>query len=59
MGLLKEPLEIDFEVKNRPLTKGEEKLISNFIQTEKEKMLQNQVKAKSKIGSVNIAKQKA
>ena len=31
MGIIKEPLEIDFEVDNRPLTKEEEKMISDFI----------------------------
>lgn len=31
MGMIKEPLTVDFEVENRPLTKEEEKLISEYI----------------------------
>ena len=40
MGIIKEPLDIDFEVDNRPLTKEEEKMISDFIRLRKEQ--QNQ-----------------
>jgi hypothetical protein len=35
MGLIKEPLHVDFEVDPRPLTKTERKLISAFIQADK------------------------
>ena len=35
MGLIKEPLDIDFEVDSRPLTKKEELAISAFIQADK------------------------
>ena len=59
MGLIKEPLEIDFEVENRPLTKEEEKLISNFIKAEKEKMRLKQAKTQSKIRTTKTAKHKA
>lgn len=45
MGIIKEPLEIDFEVENRPLTKDEEKLISDYIKSQKEKMKLQQSKA--------------
>jgi len=36
MGLIKEPLEIDFVVDSRPLTKEEEKAICDFISADKE-----------------------
>ena len=35
MGLIKEPLDVDFEVEPRPLTKTEEKAISDFIKAER------------------------
>jgi hypothetical protein len=37
MGLLKEPLEVDFIVDSRPLTKNEQLAISEFIKADKEK----------------------
>jgi hypothetical protein len=37
MGLIKEPLEVDFVVDPRPLTKKEELAISAFIKADKEK----------------------
>jgi len=37
MTLKKEPLEVDFVVESRPLTKEEEHAISAFIQADKEK----------------------
>jgi len=37
MGLIKEPLEVDFVVDPRPLTKKERKMISDFIKTDKSK----------------------
>lgn len=40
MGIIKEPLEIDFEVDNRPLTKEEEQMISDFIRLKKEQQSQ-------------------
>lgn len=36
MGLIKEPLEVDFVVDPRPLTKNEKKMISEFIKADKE-----------------------
>jgi len=37
MGLIKEPLDIDFEVDPRPLTKEEQLAISEFIKEDKAK----------------------
>lgn len=37
MELIKEPLDVNFEVDPRPLTKAEEKAISDFIRADKEK----------------------
>jgi hypothetical protein len=43
MGLIKEPLDIDFVVDPSPLTKAEEKAISDFIRADKEKRKQKEV----------------
>jgi hypothetical protein len=48
MGLIREPLEVDFFVDPRPLTEKEKKLISDFIKTDKAK---RQGKRPSKKGS--------
>ena len=37
MGLLKEPLDIDFFVDPKTLTEREERLITNYIKSDKEK----------------------
>ena len=37
MGLIQEPEGIDFFVDSRPLTKEEEKMISDFIKADKKK----------------------
>lgn len=37
MGLIKEPLEIDYFVDPKPLTEKEKKLISDYIKADKEK----------------------
>jgi len=37
MGLIKEPLDVDFIVAPRPLTKKEQIAISEFIKADKEK----------------------
>ena len=42
MGLIREPLDVDFVVESRPLTKAEEKAISDFIRSDKEKRKQNE-----------------
>ena len=38
MGLIKEPLDVDFFVDPRPLTKKEEEAISNYIRNYKAKL---------------------
>lgn len=49
MGLIREPLEVDFVVDPRPLTKEEEKKISNFINTDKRKRSKRkQINSKTK-----------
>jgi hypothetical protein len=37
MGLIKEPLNVDFVVDPRPLTEKERKMISDFIKADKSK----------------------
>lgn len=37
MGIIREPLETDFVVDPRPLTKEQEKAISDFIKADKQK----------------------
>jgi hypothetical protein len=37
MGLIREPLEVDFFVDPRPLTEKEKKMISDYIKADKEK----------------------
>jgi len=39
MDIIKEPLDVDFEVDPRPLTEAEKKAISKFIKTHKAKRL--------------------
>jgi len=47
MGLIKEPLDVDFVVDPRPLTKAEQQAISAFIRADKEK--RNQKKMRSNV----------
>ena len=47
MGLIREPLDVDFVVDPRPLTKAEEKAISEFIRADKEKRKQKELKTKA------------
>jgi hypothetical protein len=54
MGIVKEPLNIDFVVENRPLTKEEEKQISEYINSQK-----NKREAKENIRKTSKVKQKA
>lgn len=49
MGIIKEPLNIDFEVDSRPLTKDEEKKISDFIKMRTEEFNQKSQKQKTAI----------
>jgi hypothetical protein len=44
MGLIKEPIEVDFVVDPRPLTKQEEFAISEFIRADKEKRKKQNLK---------------
>lgn len=37
MGLIREPLDVDFFVDPRPLTETEKKMISDYIRADKEK----------------------
>lgn len=37
MGLIREPLEVDFFVDPRPLTEKEKEMISDYIKADKEK----------------------
>ena len=48
MGLIKEPKDIEFYVDPRPLTKEEEKRISDFIKADKKK---SKRKKKTKINT--------
>lgn len=48
MGLIKEPLEVDFIVDPRPLTKEEELAISEYIRIDKEKRKLKQQRLKKK-----------
>jgi hypothetical protein len=58
MGLIKEPLNVDFVVDPRPLTEKERKLISDFIKADKlkktklaDKLKRNQRRrSRSKVG---------
>ncbi len=58
MGLIREPLDVDFVVDPRPLTKKEEFAISEFIKADKAKRL---LKAKqtTKVRVSNKVKQSA
>ena len=47
MGLVREPLDVDFVVDPRPLTKAEEKAISDFIRADKEKRKPKKLNAKA------------
>lgn len=49
MGIIKEPLNIDFEVDSRPLTKDEEKKIFDFIKMRTEEFNQKSQKQKTAI----------
>ncbi len=49
MGIIREPLNVDFIVNSRPLTKAEEKAISDFIRADKEKRKLKELRKKSSI----------
>ena len=49
MGLIKEPVDIDFIVDSRPLTEVEKSSISEFIRADKEKREQKKLSPKVKL----------
>ncbi len=49
MGLIKEPMDVDFVVNPRPLTEKEKKMISDFIRADKKK---RKMKNSSKKGTL-------
>jgi len=49
MGLIREPLDVDFFFDPKPLTKKEQQMISEFIRDDKEK---RKLKKKSKKGAL-------
>ena len=55
MGLIREPLDVDFEVDPRPLTKEEREQISDYIKAYKTRHIQKKITAKH---SVQSAKRK-
>lgn len=58
MGIIKEPLNVDFVVENRPLSKEEEKQISDYIIAQKKKVAKKAAKVVSNF-RVNKITQKA
>ena len=48
MGLIKEPLDIDFFVDPKPLTKKEEEAISSYIRNYKAKLAKQRLPPKKK-----------
>ena len=63
MGLISEPLELDFFVDPKPLTEIEKKMISDFIKTDKEKRkegvaaVRRQFEARCNLDLVNAREQ--
>ncbi len=49
MGLIKEPLDVDFVVDPRPLTSEEQKVISEFIRSDKAKRKSKELKKKARL----------
>lgn len=49
MGHIKEPVGIDFEIESRPLTKGEELALSEYIRAYKAKNQSRQIATKRKV----------
>jgi len=58
MGLIKEPLEVDFVVDPRPLTKQEEIAISEFIKADKAKRVLLEKRRSNKTKSVIKTREK-
>ena len=58
MGLIKEPIDVDFLVNSRPLTQKEQAIISDFIKLDKEKNAQKirkSLKTKLKVKDLQMA----
>lgn len=49
MALIREPIDVDFVVDPRPLTKEEEKTISDFIRIDKEKRKLKEIRKRASI----------
>jgi hypothetical protein len=54
MGLIREPLEVDFFVDPRPLTEKEKKMISDFIKADKEKSKSKSKRSAKKAHTPNM-----
>jgi hypothetical protein len=57
MGLKKEPIEVDFIVDSRPLTKKEDVAISEFIKADKEKRSSRPKQTHKKIARKKVEEQ--
>ena len=59
MGLIKEPLEVDFFVDPKPLTKQDQKMISDFIKADKAKRNPKKSSPKATNTKPRLAKRRA
>jgi len=59
MGLIKEPLEVDFYVDPKPLTQQDQKMISDFIKADKAKRKPGKDFRKSAITKHRLANKQA
>ncbi|MEI7421908.1 MAG: hypothetical protein WCK18_07430 [Prolixibacteraceae bacterium] len=59
MGLIKEPLEVDFFVDPKPLTKQDQKMISDFIKADKAKGNPKKSSPKATNAKPRLAKRRA
>jgi hypothetical protein len=56
MGIIKEPLDIDFEVDPRTLTEVEKKSISDFIKADKELRKKKELRKRTTLSNKNSKK---
>jgi len=56
MGIIKEPLDVDFVVNSRPLTKKEQLAISEFIKADKAKRALKEKRTAKKRSSHKVIK---
>ena len=54
MGLIREPLEVDFFFDPKPLTKKEQQMISDFIKADKEKRKRKKISKKGTYTQQNV-----